>query len=183
MKTLCCGPCFRRESKSIHRWQSSGRNPVCTASPRNQRYSGSATLEKKQSLYPPVVTEAAAHMRSQENACESYFYPSIVEKRQFNFGLESSELRLHLGRIPNRVLGEQRSFRSSAELHRRIAEPQGQSTATPPGRLPSLARRLRVHSRASRGRHRTNGPSPRSHLPRQARIPSEVRRYLPFWPG
>ena len=41
-----------------------------------------------------------------DDARESYFYPSILEKRKFNFGLESSELRLHLGRIPNRVLGE-----------------------------------------------------------------------------
>jgi hypothetical protein len=42
-----------------------------------------------------------------EDTCESYFHPPIVEKGKFNFGLESSELRLHLGRIPNRVLGEQ----------------------------------------------------------------------------
>jgi hypothetical protein len=42
-----------------------------------------------------------------EDACESYFHPSILEEGKFNFGFESSELRLHLGRIPNRVLGEQ----------------------------------------------------------------------------
>src|SRR5258707_1127307 len=122
-------------------------------------------------------------MRSQDNACESYFHSSIVEKEQFNFKLESSEVRLHLGRIPNRVLGEQLSSLPWEALHRLIVDPKGKSTATPLGRLPSLVRRLRVHSRANRGRHRTNGPSPRSHLPRQPRIPSEVRRYLPFWPG
>ena len=42
-----------------------------------------------------------------EDACGSYFHPSILEEEKFNFGFESSELRLHLGRIPNRVLGEQ----------------------------------------------------------------------------
>src|SRR6266850_5197454 len=89
MKTLCCGPGFRRVSKSIHRWQSSGHNPVCTASPRNQRYSCSATLEKKQSLYLPVVTETATHMRSRDNAWESFFHPSIVEK-----GRSTSDLKV-----------------------------------------------------------------------------------------
>ena len=42
-----------------------------------------------------------------EDACESYFHPLILDKGEFNSGFESSELRLHLGPIPNRVLGEQ----------------------------------------------------------------------------
>jgi hypothetical protein len=42
-----------------------------------------------------------------DDVCESYFRPSILEKEQFNFELQNSELHLHPGRIPNRVPGEQ----------------------------------------------------------------------------
>jgi hypothetical protein len=54
-----------------------------------------------------LVGKAFEAGMSFEDACESYFHPSILDKGKFNFGFESSELRLHLGRIPNRVLGEQ----------------------------------------------------------------------------